>query len=357
MTHEGFIQHSTAGSLPQPTRARHASLPRGRLGAGEEGKGKKMRVRHVSLASDLRLESLEVGGGKVSEEVGGSALIGSCGNCGNEKKTIGRESLAKWKRKIESERDEDAVIRREILTPLSRQAEPPFEEETCNLLEVDEALQESHRGEVSIQEQDRWVASNRILESVEECDPLDLSWGNMGGQQVQMRPLIEEPKAFLATEYVPLKLIGLNFCPDYLPIWEEKFSVTVKNETEYGLAENAEVEFHTVNIVEGNPRKVSEVRKNSEVGKVEVSGGEGEVARLGAKSEGKSARERKSFCDRRSDMVDQDQMIGSEEGLCLGLVGEEITIARVAATITQMPGHLNFGCCKELCWCSTDRLL
>ena len=31
-------------------------------------------------------------------------------------------------------------------------------------------------------------------------------------------------------------------------------------------------------------------------------------------------------------------MVGSEEGLCLGLVGEEITIARVAATITQMPG-------------------
>ena len=354
MTHEGFIRQQPSstdvGSLPKPARARHASLPRGRLGVGEEeGKGKKTRVRHVSLASDLRLERLEVGGGgEVSEEVGGEALIGSCGNCGgNEKKTIGRERLAKWKRKIESERDEDAVIQREILTPLSRLAEPPFEEESFKLLDVDPALQETHRGEVSIQEQDRWVASNWILESVEECDPLDVSLGNMGGQQVQMRPLIEEPKVFLATEYVPLKLIGLNFCPDFLPIWEEKSSVTVKNETEYGLAENAEVEFHTVNIVEGNPRKMSEVRKNSEVGKVEVSGGEGEVARFGVKSEGKSARERKSFCD----MVDQDQMVGSEEGLCLGLVGEEITIARVAATITQIKGHYNFGCCN---WCLSD---
>ena len=157
-----------------------------------------------------------------------------------------------------------------------------------------------------------------------------------------MRPLIEEPKTFLATEYVPMKLIGLNFCPDFVPIWEEKFSVTVKNETEYGLTENAEVKFHTVNVLEGNPREMSEVRKNSEFGKLEVSGGEGEVARLRAvNSEGKVARERKTFGDGRNDGVlgsKQGQMVGSEEGLCLGLVGQEITIARVAATITQMPG-------------------
>ena len=342
MTHEGFIRQqppTATGSLPQPTRARHASLPRGRLGVEEEGKGKKTRVRHLSLAPHLRLESLEVGA-ELSEEVGGEPLIG---NCENETKTIGRESLEKWKRKIESEREDNVVIQREILTPLSRLAEPTFEEENCNLLEVDLLLQETHRGELSIQEQDRWVASNEILESVNECEPFDGSWGNMVGQQVQMRPLMEEPKACLATEYVPLKLIGLNFCPDFLPIREEMFFVTVKNETEYGLTENGEVEFHRVNVLEGNAGEVSEVREN---GKVEVSGGEREVARLGVKSEGKSARERK----RRSDKVvgeKQGEMVGSEEGLCLGLVGEEITIARVAATITQMTGPFYFASCEN----------
>ena len=117
VTHEGFIrQHptSTTGSLPQPTRARHASLPRGRLGeVGEEGKGKKRRERNLSLAPHLRLESQQVGG-EMSEEVGLEPQIGK--SCENETKTIGRENLAKWRREIE--REEDAVIQREILTPL-----------------------------------------------------------------------------------------------------------------------------------------------------------------------------------------------------------------------------------------------
>ena len=99
MTHEGFLpQQPAPDSLPQPARARHASLPRGRLAVGEKEKGKKVRVRHVSLAPNLRLESLEVGA-KVGDEIGGEALIG---NCEDEKKIIGRESLAKWKRQIES---------------------------------------------------------------------------------------------------------------------------------------------------------------------------------------------------------------------------------------------------------------
>ena len=334
VTHEGFFpqQQAATDSLPQAARARHASLPRGRLAVGEEGKVRKARVRHVSLAPDLRLESLEIGA-KVAEETDSEALIG---HCEDETKIIGRESLAKWKRQIERD---DAVIHREILTPLSRLAEPTFEEESCNLFEVDDPLlQETHKSELGVQEQDKWVAGNEILECVDECEPLDVSWGNMGGeqQQVQMCLLMEEPKACLATSYVPMKLIGLNFCPEFLPIREEKFSVTVKNETEYGLTENAEVKFHTANVLEGNPGKVSEVRKDSE-----VWGGEGEVGRLeGVKSKGKIAKERKSFGDGRSDGV-----VGSEEGLCLGLVGQEITIARVAATITQMPGHLCFACC------------
>ena len=72
------------------------------------------------------------------------------------------------------------------------------------------------------------MVSIEILESVDECEPLD---GNMGAQQVQMRPLMELPTTFLATEYIPLELIGLNFCPNFCPIWGEKFSVAVKNET------------------------------------------------------------------------------------------------------------------------------
>ena len=328
MTHDGImgnVPEQRAGSLPEQARARHASVPRGRLGNGEEGR--KKRARHVSLASPLRIETPEVGA-KLSE---GEALIGS-GKCEHEKKAIGRESLAKWKRQIESESEEVSVIRREILTPLSRLPEPDFEEEVCHLLEVDPGLAETHTLVVSFQEQERRLASCEILESVEECYPLDVR--NMGSlirqQQVQMRPLMEEPEAFLATEYVPLKLIGLDFCRNFLPTLEEKFSVTVKSETEYCVAENAEVKFHTVNVMEGNPREVSEVTKNIEVGKVEVWGGEREVARV----KSSKARGRK----RRSDEVESKQMVGSEEGLCLGLVGEEITIARLAATIRQMPG-------------------
>ena len=86
MTHDGImgnVPEQRAGSLPEQARARHASVPRGRLGNGEEGK--KKRARHVSLASPLRIETPEVGA-KLSE---GEALIGS-GNCEHEKKAIGR---------------------------------------------------------------------------------------------------------------------------------------------------------------------------------------------------------------------------------------------------------------------------
>ena len=290
VTHEGFFRPEPLNGSTR-TRARHTSLPRGK--SSEEGGGGKkgQRTRHsVSLAPDLRIGTSEEGA-LLSKEVGrGLPLIG--GHCENEKKEIGRESLAKWKRQIESE---EVVIQQEILTPLSRLPEEVFEE-TCTQIEENQAVQSSEMCKVNIEPQQLGLASGEIFFSLEECDCLatrDLH------KQVEMRPLMEEPNAFLAVEHVPVKLIGLNSCNNFPTLEEEKSRLTVKKETGLVLIENSEIKVHTVDVIECNSRKVEEfeVIENSEVGKVEVSKCGGEVARPRGKSENGNLEESESLSE------------------------------------------------------------
>ena len=345
VTHEGFVRPQPSNGSTR-TRARHTSLPRGKS-SEEGGVGKKIqRTRHsVSLAPDLRIGTSEEGA-LLSKEVGGELpLIG--GHCENEKKEIGRESLAKWKRQIESD---EAVIQQEILTPLSRLPEEVFEE-TCTPIEENQAVQSSEMCKVNIEPQELGLASGEIFFSLEECDCLatrDLH------KQVEMRPLMEEPNAFLAVEHVPVKLIGLNSCHNFPSLEEEKSRLTVKKETGLVLIENSEIKVHTVDVIEHISRKVGEfeVIENSEVGKVEVSKCGGEVARLRGKSENGNLEESESFSETGEKEVghyvvsketvevkEGEETVDYEEGLCLSLIGMEVKIARLAATITKMPGQ------------------
>ena len=345
VTHEGFVRPEPSNGSTR-TRARHTSLPRGK--SSEEGGGGKkgQRTRHsVSLAPDLRIGTSEEGA-LLSKEVGGELpLIG--GHCENEKKEIGRESLAKWKRQIESD---EAVIQQEILTPLSRLPEEVFEE-FCTPIEGNQAVQSSEMCKVNIEPQQLGLASGEIFFSLEECDCLatrDLH------KQVEMRPLMEEPNAFLAVEHVPVKLIGLNSCHNFSSVEEEKSRLTVKKETGLVLIENSEIKVRTVDVIENISRKVGEfeVIENSEVGKVEVSKCGGEVARLRGKSENGNLEESESFSEMGEKEVGHDvvsketvevkegeETVDFEEGLCLSLIGMEVKIARLAATITKMPGQ------------------
>ena len=43
------------------------------------------------------------------------------------------------------------------------------------------------------------------------------------------------------------------------------------------------------------------------------------------------------------EVKDGEETVDYEEGLCLGLIGMEVKIARLAATITKMPGQLGDG--------------
>ena len=347
MTHEGFFRPEPSNGSTR-TRARHTSLPRGK--SSEEGGGGKkgQRTRHsVSLAPDLRIGTSEEGA-LLSKEVGGELpLIGG----ENEKKEIGRESLAKWKRQIESD---EAVIQQEILTPLSRVPEEVFEE-TCTAIEENQAVQSSEMCKVNIQPQELGLASGEIFFSLEECDCLATRDVH---KQVEMRPLMEEPNAFLAVEHVPVKLIGLNSCHNFPSVEEEKSRLTVKKETGLVLIENSEIKVHTVDVIESNSRKMGEfeVVENSEVGKVEVSKCGGEVARLRGKSENGNLEESESFSEtgekdvghsvvskKTVEVKEGEETVDFEEGLCLGLIGMEVKIARLAATITKMPGQLGDG--------------